>query len=110
MHYGWVVVAVTFLVMLVTAGAIGAPGVFIGPLEKEFGWRTDEISAALAVRFALFGMMGPFAAAFMNRFGVRRVVLTALTVIASALVASLFMNKIWQLVLLWAWWSASVRA
>jgi MFS family permease len=100
-HYGWVVVAVTFLVMLVTAGAIGAPGVFIGPLEKEFGWRTDEISAALAVRFALFGLMGPFAAAFMNRFGVRRVVLTALTIIASALVASMFMGQVWQLVLLW---------
>lgn len=100
-HYGWVVVAVTFLVMLVTAGAIGAPGVFIGPLEKEFGWRTDEISAALAVRFALFGLMGPFAAAFMNRFGVRRVVLTALTIIASALAASLVMGEVWQLVLLW---------
>jgi MFS family permease len=100
-HYGWVVVAVTFLVMLVTAGAIGAPGVFIGPLEKEFGWRVDEISAALAIRFALFGLMGPFAAAFMNRFGVRRVVLTALSIIASALLASLFMSEVWQLVLLW---------
>ncbi len=100
-HYGWVVVAVTFLVMLVTAGAIGAPGVFIGPLEKEFGWRTDEISGALAVRFALFGLMGPFAAAFMNRFGVRRVVLTALTMIASALIVSLYMGQVWELVLLW---------
>lgn len=88
-HYGWVVVAVTFLTMLVTAGAVGAPGVFIEPLEKEFGWRRDEVSAALAVRFALFGLMGPFAAAFMNRFGVRRVVLAALSLIAAALTASL---------------------
>jgi MFS family permease len=100
-HYGWVVVAVTFLVMLVTAGAVGAPGVFIGPLEKEFGWRRDEISSALAIRFVLFGLMGPFAAAFMNRFGVRRVVLTALSIIAFGLTASLFMSEVWQLVLLW---------
>lgn len=100
-HYGWVVVAVTFLVMLVTAGAVGAPGVFIRPLEKEFGWRVDEISSALAIRFVLFGLMGPFAAAFMNRFGVRRVVLVALSIIGAGLIASLFMTRVWQLVLLW---------
>ncbi len=100
-HYGWVVVGVTFLTMLVTAGAVGAPGVFIEPLEKEFGWRRDEISSALAIRFVLFGLIGPFAAAFMNRFGVRHVVLTALAIILVGLSASLFMNEVWQLVLLW---------
>lgn len=100
-HYGWVVVGVTFLVMLVTAGAVGAPGVFIGPLEKEFGWRRDEISSALAIRFALFGLIGPFAAAFMNRFGVRRVVLTALSIIGGGLALSLVMSEVWQLILLW---------
>ena len=74
MHYGWVVAAVTFLTMLVTAGAVGAPGVLIVPLQQEFGWETAEISSALAIRLALFGLIGPFAAAFMNRFGVRRMV------------------------------------
>ncbi|RUO98108.1 MFS transporter [Hyphomicrobium sp.] len=101
LHYGWVVVAATFLTMLVTAGAVGAPGVFIVPLEKEFGWKTSEISSALAIRFVLFGLMGPFAAAFMNRFGVRRIVLTALTIVATVLAASLAMAQLWQLVLLW---------
>jgi sugar phosphate permease len=100
-HYGWAIVAATFLTMLVTAGAVGAPGVFIVPLEKEFGWKASEISSALAVRFALFGLMGPFAAAFMNRFGVRRIVLTALSIIATMLIASLAMTTIWQLVLFW---------
>jgi len=100
-HYGWVVVAVTFLVMLVTAGAVGAPGVFIVPLETEFGWSRDQISSALAIRFVLFGLMGPFAAAFMNRFGVRHVVLVALSIIVAALLASLLMDRVWQLVLLW---------
>ncbi len=100
-HYGWVVVGVTFLTMLVTAGAVGAPGVFIEPLEKEFGWRRDEISSALAIRFLLFGLMGPFAAAFMNRFGVRCVVVFALSLIAVALTISLWMTEIWQLILLW---------
>ncbi|WP_295555930.1 MFS transporter [uncultured Hyphomicrobium sp.] len=100
-HYAWVVVAVTFLVMLVTAGAVGAPGVFIKPLEEDFGWRVDEISSALGIRFVLFGLMGPFAAAFMNRFGVRQVVLAALSLIIGGLVLSLFMGELWQLILLW---------
>jgi MFS family permease len=86
--------------MLVTAGAMGAPGVFIVPLQEEFGWQTAEISSALAIRLALFGLLGPFAAAFMNRFGVRRMVLIALAIIAAGLLASLAMSRVWQLILL----------
>jgi sugar phosphate permease len=100
-HYGWVVVAVTFLTMLVTAGAMGAPGVLIVPLEREFGWDNTQISTALALRLLLFGLFGPFAAAFMNRFGLRRVMLCALMLIAAGLIASLAMTQVWQLVLLW---------
>ncbi len=87
--------------MLVTAGAMGAPGVLIVPLEREFGWDNAQISTALALRLLLFGLFGPFAAAFMNRFGVRRVTISALTLIAAGLLASLAMTQVWQLVLLW---------
>jgi MFS family permease len=100
-HYAWVVVGVTFLTMLVTAGAMGAPGVLIVPLEREFGWDNAQISTALALRLLLFGLFGPFAAAFMNRFGLRRVVIAALTLIAAGLMVSLAMTRVWQLVLLW---------
>jgi MFS family permease len=95
------VVAVTFLTLLVTAGAMGTPGVMIVPLEKEFGWSDAQISSALALRILLFGLFGPFAAALMNRFGVRRVIVCALALIAAGLLISLTMTKIWQLVLLW---------
>jgi MFS family permease len=100
-HYGWVMVAVTFLTAIVSAGAVGAPGVFIVPLQKEFGWSTAEISSALSIRFVLFGLMAPFAAALMNRYGLRNVTLTALLTVVSALVLSLGMTQVWQLILLW---------
>src|SRR3984885_14221550 len=100
-HYGWAMVAVTFLTALVSAGAVGAPGVFIVPLQREFGWSTAEISSALSIRFVLFGLMAPFAAALMNRYGLRNVTLSALLIVASALVASLAMTKVWHLLLLW---------
>ena len=100
-HYGWVMVGVTFFTALVTAGSVGAPGVFIVPLQREFGWSTAEISSALSIRFILFGLMAPFAAALMNRYGLRNVTLSALLIVASALVVSLAMTKVWHLLLLW---------
>ncbi len=100
-HYGWAMIAVTFVTALVSAAAVGAPGVFIVPLQKEFGWSTAEISSAMSVRFVLFGLMAPFAAALMNRYGLRNVTLTALTVIVASLILSLGMTQLWQLVALW---------
>jgi sugar phosphate permease len=100
-HYGWVMVGVTFLAALVSAGTVGAPGVFIVPLQKEFGWSTAEISSALSIRFILFGLMAPFAAALLNRYGLRNVTLAAQLIVVSALVASLAMTQVWQLMLLW---------
>jgi MFS family permease len=100
-HYGWVVIAVTFLTLLVTAAAMGTPGVMIVPLEHEFGWDNAQISSALALRILLFGLFGPFAAAFMNRLGIRRVIICALVLITAGLMVSLAMTQLWQLILLW---------
>jgi len=100
-HYGWAMVAVTFLAALISAGTVGAPGVFIVPLQREFGWTTAEISSALSIRFILFGLMAPFAAALLNRYGLRNMTLAAQLIVVSALVASLAMTKVWQLMLLW---------
>jgi MFS family permease len=101
LHYGWVVAITTFLTMLATAGAMGSAGVMIGPLREEFGWSTADISFAMAVRLVLFGLLGPFAAAFMNHFGIRKVVATALSMIAMGIIGSFFMTQLWQLVLFW---------
>lgn len=100
-HYGWVAAGVTFLTMLIVAGAVGAPGVFIVPLQREFGWNAAEVSSALAVRFLLYGLMGPFAAALMNQFGIRRVMLASLGAVGAALLISLAMQELWQLIALW---------
>jgi len=100
-HYGWVMVAVTFFTALISAGTVGAPGVFIVPLQQEFGWTTAEISSALSIRFILFGLMAPFAAALLNRYGLRNVTLAAQLIVVSALLSSLAMTKVWHLMLLW---------
>jgi MFS family permease len=100
-HYGWVVIATMFFSALVMAGAVGLPGAFILPLSKEFGWDTAEISSALAIRFFLFGAMGPFSAALIERYGVRSIVFAAQALVLAGLVASLTMTQSWQLMLYW---------
>lgn len=100
-HFSWVIVAITFLTMLTSAAALGLPGVLLQPLSKEFGWTTDEISSAIALRFILFGLIGPFAAIFMERFGLRNVITTALTLVALCLALSTQMTQLWQMFLLW---------
>jgi len=95
------VIAVTFLIMLVTAGIRATPSVMMVPLEQGLGWSRTTISMALAINLALFGLMGPFAAAAMQRFGMRRTVLAALTVLAIAVALSGRMHAAWQMVLIW---------
>jgi sugar phosphate permease len=96
-----VIMAITFAVILVTAGMRAAPGVLIVPLEEEFHWSRATISFAVGVNLLLYGAIGPFAAALMDRFGVRRVMSLSLAATAAAIAASPLMREAWQLVLLW---------
>jgi MFS family permease len=100
-HFSWVVMAIAFLTMLVSSAALGLPGAFLQPLGKEFGWNAEQISSALALRFLLFGFMGPFAAVLMERYGLRKIVCTALGLIATGLLLGTRMTQLWQLVMLW---------
>jgi sugar phosphate permease len=100
-HFAWVIAAITFMTMLTSSAALGLPGAMMQPLSHEFGWNTEQISSALAVRFALFGLLGPFAAVLMERFGLRNIVCTALALIATGLLLATHMTQFWQLVALW---------
>jgi MFS family permease len=101
MHPAWWAAAATFLALLGAAAFRSTPGVMIQPLNAEFGWSIGTISAALSVNLALFGITAPFAAALMERFGVRRVVTCALLLVAVGSGLTVFMSASWQLVLLW---------
>ena len=101
LHYAWIAAAVTFLTLLVVAGIRATPSVLIVPLEKAFGWSRDQITLAVSVGLFLFGLMGPFAAAAMQRFGVRRTMIAALLLLSSAMIGSSFVNSPIQLILTW---------
>ena len=101
LHYAWIIAAVTFVVVALTAGIRSAPGVLIVPLEEEFHWSRATISFAVGVNLLLYGLVGPFAAALMDRFGVRRTMTLSLAATAIGVALSPAMHEAWQLVLLW---------
>jgi MFS family permease len=100
-HPAWWVAAVTFLALIGAAAFRAVPGVLIDPLHEEFGWSLSTISAAVAINLALYGLTAPFAAALMERFGIRRVVVAALLVVAAGSGLTVFMTASWQLLLCW---------
>lgn len=100
-HYGWVVMAITFLVLLVGAGVRATPGILIVPLEREFGWSAATIGSAVAVNIFLYGMVGPFSVAVIERFGLRRTVTAALLLLAAGVASTSLMRAPWQMTLLW---------
>ncbi|GAA2306343.1 MFS transporter [Nonomuraea roseoviolacea subsp. roseoviolacea] len=100
-HRAWFVAAVAFVAILGAAGFRATPGVLISPLQEEFGWTKGTISLAVSVNLVLYGLTAPFAAALMDRFGMRRVVAAAMLLVATGSGLTVFMTASWQLVLLW---------
>lgn len=101
LHPAWIVAAVAFLALVGAAGFRSAPSALIVPLQREFGWSLTELSAAVSVNILLFGLTAPFAAALMERFGLRRVTSTALFLIAAGAALSTLVTQSWQLLLTW---------
>ena len=100
-HYAWIVAAVTFITLLVGAGVRSSPGILVVPLENEFHWSLATISFAISINLLLYGLIGPFAAAMMNSFGIRSTMLAALTSMCIGVAVTPLMQQSWQFVLLW---------
>lgn len=101
LHYGWVVVAITFAMGAIAAGVRAAPQVYINPLEAEFGWNRAATSAAVSISLLLFGFGAPLSGKLIDRFGPRRVMLGSLTLMALGVAGTIGLTELWQLHLLW---------
>jgi sugar phosphate permease len=100
-YYGWIVVLITFVTLLVSAGIRSMPSILMLPFEKEFGWTRGGISSVISVGIFLYGLVGPFSAALLERFGIRRVMVASLAVLAISLSITPLMKHLWQFELLW---------
>lgn len=99
--YGWVMVAITTLILIGASGVRSAPGVMILPMQGETGWSLSLLSLAVSAGLLLFGLTAPFSGALMDRFGPRKMVIAGLLLLVVSLVASARMTEQWQLFLYW---------
>jgi MFS family permease len=100
-HYAWIIAGVTFLVLIGASAIRSAPGVLITSLQDDFGWSRATISLAISINLVIFGLVGPFAAALMERYGIRKVVSFALLAMSLGALSTLLMTQPWQLYLSW---------
>src|SRR4051794_12057095 len=101
LHRAWPVAAVGFITLIGAAGFRSVPSVLLDPLHEEFGWSHATISTAVSINLMLYGLISPFAAALMDKLGLRRVVSAALVLIALGSGLTVFMTSSWQLLLCW---------
>jgi MFS family permease len=100
-YYGWVVVFLTFITLLISAGIRSMPSILMLPFEHEFGWSRGGISSVISIGIFLYGLVGPFSAAFLQKFGIRKVVIVSLAVLAISLSITPLMTALWQFEILW---------
>lgn len=101
LHYAWIAAGVTFVTLLAAAGARATPGVILLPLGNEFQWSRATVSSIVSINIFLYGLMGPFAAALYQRFGLRRTMMAAMTMLAAGYGLSTLATHYWQFVVLW---------
>ncbi|MDB6114844.1 MAG: yhjX, partial [Lacunisphaera sp.] len=101
LHYAWIAAGVTFFTLLAAAGGRAAPGVILLPLGNEFQWSRATVSMIVAINIFLYGLIGPFAAALYQRFGLRRTMMAAMALLAGGYGLSTVAIHYWQFVILW---------
>src|SRR5215470_152231 len=101
LHYAWIVLIVTFVCLLISAATRATPSILIVPLEHEFGWSRATISYAISINILLYGLIGPFAAGFINRYGPRRVMVASAVLLGLGTLSTIWITQPSQLFVLW---------
>ncbi|MGX7680733.1 MFS transporter [Jatrophihabitans sp. DSM 45814] len=101
LNRAWLVAGITFLALIASAAFRSSTGVLLEPLEHEFGWSRSTTSFAITVNLVVYGLTAPFAAALMQKFGIKRIVAISLSLVVLGCLATIVMRQSWQLVVAW---------
>ena len=85
LFYGYAMVALGFILLMVGYGSIGSYGVFFKPLLLEFGWTRAMTSGALSLNFLLQGTLSIFSGRLTDKLGPRKILTAAGLLLALSL-------------------------
>ncbi|HZE35432.1 MAG TPA: MFS transporter [Candidatus Eisenbacteria bacterium] len=97
LYYGWILLAAVVFVVLAGSGIRAVFGVFIKPIEAEFGWTRQQLSGAAALSLFVLGAVGPAVGWLADIWGPRRVMLLAAATLGVGTVLASFVAHLWQL-------------
>ena len=95
-HQGWVIAFVLFLCFTVTVGVLQYSwGVFVTPLESEFGWTRTEINGSVAL-FSFTGIAGLIAGPLLDKYGAKPVMVFSTILLGISLVFRPLITELWH--------------
>lgn len=97
--YGWYVLAASFVILFVNAGARLMIGVFEKPIIAEFGWSRGAFSAVVFVNTAMLAVSIVVTGHLYDRFGPRWVLLVSTLLFSGGLMLTAGMTSMWQFAL-----------
>ncbi|MFQ5472105.1 MAG: MFS transporter, partial [Dehalococcoidia bacterium] len=96
-YYGWVVLAGSMAATAIGAGvSIWSFGLYVEPLEAEFGWSRAEVSAGFSISLAMAGIAGPLVGRWIDVSGPRVVILTGAIMTAATYALLALTSSLWQ--------------
>lgn len=100
-HYSWIIVTITFFTIIVVGIVSSSGGVFLTPFEDYFGWNRSTISLAFGLSMFIYGLSGPFVAATVERFGLKKMMLLSMIILIIGILLTFLMNQSWQIIIIW---------
>jgi len=98
MFHGWKLVGALSVILFFTAGGgLYVFPVYISSMQQEFGWSMTEISASAALFAIAMGVSNPVVGSLFGRFGARKTMLIAVTILVLTLLAYASLQNLWML-------------
>lgn len=100
-HYGWIILAITFITLLLVQGIRLSFGAFIEPWEESFQSSRTQITLVSLISYLVFAVLQPFIGRLIDKIGMKKIVIISVLTVGAALLFTTFASKPWHLIILY---------
>jgi sugar phosphate permease len=100
LYYGWVIVGIGVVVMVLIYGTRHSFSVFFPPILDEFGWSRGSTAFMLSLNLLVYGFTAPIAGSLADRWKPKLVMIIGIIILGLALASCSFSTELWHFYLL----------